>query len=157
MPALYSQLTLLQQASRRQSLDQQQFQEARAAGAASTSSAGSDADSMHAAPPGSLAPPGPGGASQSSTGEAQARPGGRSDMSQALLFNTAALEDNLAAAQRGATTDLGGAGDTDSTNAAPRTSQAFPGSAPTKINTASGATYSGLCRKRYTRLLHDYL
>ena len=31
---------------------------------------------------------------------------GRSDMSQALLFNTAALEDNLAAAQRGETVHL---------------------------------------------------
>ncbi|KAL3144902.1 hypothetical protein ABBQ32_003413 [Trebouxia sp. C0010 RCD-2024] len=139
MPALYSQLTPLQQASRRQSLDQQQFQEARAAGAASASLAGSDVNSMHAVPPGSLAPSSSGGASQSSTGEAQARPSGRSDMSQALLYNTAALENNLAAAQRGDTTDLGDAGDTDSTGAALTTSQAFHGSAPTKNSAASGA------------------
>lgn len=138
MPALYSQLTPPQQTSKRQSLDQQQFQEARAATSASTSSTGNNTNSMHAAPPAS-SPPGTRAPSQNSAGETQDRASGRSDMSQALLFNTAALESNLAAAQRGDTTDLSGVGDTDSIDAAPRTSQAFQGSVPTRKNTASGA------------------
>ena len=142
MPALYTHLTLLQQASRsgRQSLDQQHFQEAKTAGAASASAAGSDVNSMPA-PSTSSRPPSSGGASYSSAGETQARPNGRSDMSQALLFNTAALESNLAAAQRGDGIGFGAAGGSNTIDADLGTSKVVSGPEPTTTPTVSGACY----------------
>ena len=141
MPALYSHLTLLQQASRsgQPSMDQQNFQEAKAAGAASASPAGSDVNSVHAAASVSSRPPSSGGASYSSAGETQARPSGRSDMSQALLFNTAALESNLAAAQRGDAIGFSGCGSSNTNDADFWTSQVVSGLEPTTTPTDSGA------------------
>ena len=144
MPALHSQLTLLQQASRRQSLDQQQFQEARAAGSGGASPAGSDVNSVPAAPAAFLPPADSGGASYSRAGETQARPNGRSDLSQALLFNTAGLESNLAGAQRGDGVDLSDVGDIDPIDADLGTSQVYSSPEPTKIITASGACHCTL-------------
>lgn len=122
-------------------MDQQQFHEAKTAGAASASPAGSDIHSMHAAASASSHPPSSGGAAYSSAGEIQARPSGRSDMSQALLFNTAALESTLAAAQRGDVIGFSGAEDSDNIDADLGTSQVVTGPEPTTTPTGSGACH----------------
>lgn len=134
MPAQYSHLLLLQQATRsgHQSLSQQHFQEAKTA---SEGRGGSDVNSMHSPPHSS------GGASSVNTGDTQARPSGRSDLSQALLFNTAALESNLAAAQRGDGIDFCDAGDSDTVDADLGTSQTFSGPEPTTSSSVSGACH----------------
>ena len=133
----------MQQASRsgRHSLDQHHFQEAKNAGAASASPAGSDVNSMHAAASASTRPPSSGGASYSSAGETLARPSGRSDMSQALLSNTAALESNLAAAQRGDVIEFSDAGGSDTNGPDLGSSLVGSGPAPTTTSTVSGACY----------------
>lgn len=117
-------------------MDQQQFQEAKTAGA---SPGGSDINSTRAAASASSRPPSSGGASYSSAGESQARPSGRSDMSQALLLNTAALESNLAAAQRGDAIEFSDAGSSDTVDADLGTSQVISGPEPTTTPTVSGA------------------
>lgn len=149
MPALYSHLILLQQASRsgQQSLSQRHFQEAKTAGA---SPGGSGVNSMHSPPHSS------GGASFSNTGDTQARPSGRSDLSQALLSNTAALESNLAAAQRGDGVGFGDAGDTDTVDADLGTLQTFSGTEPTTSHSVSGACHPKVMQIRpLFGVLHD--
>ena len=98
MTAPYHQLTILQQNSRSQSVEQPgQTTNDHSADASQTSSAAN-------APP--LPPAAPSRQQYSNAGEHASSLQGRSDMSQALLFNTAALEGNLAAAQRGDAVDL---------------------------------------------------
>lgn len=149
MPALYSHLILLQQASQsgKQSLSQRHFQEAKTA---SASPGGSNVNSMHSPPHSS------GGASFVNTGDTQARPSGRSDLSQALLFNTAALESNLAAAQRGDGIGFGDAGDTNTVDADLGTSQTFSGPEPTTSNSVSGACHPKVMQAQpFFGVLHD--
>ena len=98
LTAPYHQLTMLQQNSRSQGVKQpSQTANEPSADAPQTSTA---ADAPY------LLPVGPPKQQYSNAGEAASSMQGRSDMSQALLFNTAALEGNLAAAQRGDAVDL---------------------------------------------------
>lgn len=101
LTAGHTQLTILQQNSRQQSAEPSSHQTAAAAPDIPTQSS----DPVHAPP---LLPAGPSQQPYSNAGENVAGIRGRSDMSQALLFNTTALEDNLAAAQRGDAIDLSG-------------------------------------------------
>ena len=117
MTASHTQLTVLQhvstmQTSRRQSLDEPASQQATAATQGSTSQPSND----FVAP---LPPPAFPTNQHSNAGKIQVTSGanGRSDMSQALLFNTAGLEHNLAAAQRGDTVKLPEAEDLDTAEA----------------------------------------
>ncbi len=148
MTASHTQLTLIQQNStrqnsRQQSLDQPAFQEATASSQGKAGQPSSDVNSMRA-PPSAPLPPAAFPTNQySNAGETQAMPGlsGRSDMSQALMFNTAGLEHNLAAAQRGDAVDVTEAGDLDADIETDSSSTAVS-RLPTRtasINTASGA------------------
>ena len=117
MTASHTQLTVLQhvsttQTSRRQSLDEPASQQASAA----TQGTASQPSNDFLAP---LPPPAFPTNQHSNAGEIQVTSGvnGRSDVSQALLFNTAGLEHNLAAAQRGDAVDLPEAGDLDAAEA----------------------------------------
>jgi len=117
MTASHTQLTVLQhvgtmQTSRRQSLDEPASQEA----IAETQGNASQPSNDFLAP---LPPPAFSINQHSNAGEIQVTSGGngRSDMSQALLFNTAGLEHNLAAAERGDTINLPEAGDLDAAEA----------------------------------------
>ncbi len=117
MTASHTQLTVLQhvsstQTSRRQSLDEPAFQQATAATQGNANQRSSD----FSAP---LPPPAFPTNQHSNAGEIQVTSGdnGRSDMSQALLFNTAGLEHNLAAAQRGDAVNLPEADDLDAAEA----------------------------------------
>ena len=137
MPAPHTQLTLLQRTSRPQSLDKQQFEESSAAAQASASHVAHDASSTTPTPPppSGLAPlAGP--SDYSTVGEAQDKHTGRSDMSQALLDNTAALEGNLSAAQRGDDVDFGEA---EALGSAAGTAQPATALQPTATGPASGA------------------
>ena len=142
LTAAHTQLAILQQNSRQQSLDQPAFQASATAAPGSASHSNYDANSIHAPPPAGSLPT----SKYSNEGEAQARPG-RSDMSQGLLFNTAGLEHNLAAAQRGDAVDLTEVEELDTVSwadtAAPDTS-----SVPTKNVSnifASGAQCHAAC------------
>ncbi len=116
MTASHTQLTVLQhvsttQTSRRPSLDEPAFQQATAATQGNASQPSND----FSAP----LPPAFPTNQHSNAGEIQITSGAnvRSDMSQALLFNTAGLEHNLAAAQRGDAMNLPEAGDLDAAEA----------------------------------------
>lgn len=142
MAATYTQLTLLQHAStressRRQSLDQTAFQEAAAASEGSTSQPSHDASAP--LPPGGLLTSQYGSAGETQ-GSSDVR--ARSDMSQALLFNTAGLEHNLAAAQRGDDVHLTGASDLDSL---PEADSASPQGSNVPTRHADSTFASGAC------------
>lgn len=145
MTASHTQLTVLQHVStthtsRRQSLDEPAFQQATAATQGNASQPSND----FSAP---LPPPAFPTNQHSSAGEIQVTSGanGRSDMSQALLFNTAGLEHNLAAAQCGDAIDLPETGDLDAAETDSASPQ--PSSMPTRhANSfvASGANADNL-------------
>lgn len=135
------QLTLLYQTSRRQSLD---HQEASAAAEARASQPSNDAGSAQAYPTAPFAPTAPGTSPYNNAGDSQARLSGRSDMSQALLFNTAALESNLAAAQQGDAVDLNEVEESESVGANVGTSQANIAAEPNRNGILPGAHHNSI-------------
>ena len=130
---------LLQQTSRRQSLD---HQEAHVTAKANASQPSGDASSAQAYPTVPFPPTAPGASPYSNAGDSQAKYSSRSDLSQALLFNTAALESNLAAAQQGGAIDSSEVEESESTDASLGTYQANIAPKPNRNAIPPGACHN---------------